>query len=143
MNAHIKIERTPNGYAYNGLEASGLSPRQCQDLLLLADGKSHAERANFFNCGPSNIRNIVANLFLKLDADNAPELITKAFKSGVLRILALALALHVSTTAQFMPTQEDVIARYQRVRVRPRGSSMRLRRGTLMWIPETGELVIV
>lgn len=137
------ITRTATGYAYNGLEAVGLPPRESQALLLRANGKTGPQCAEIMGCSPANIANRISNLFYKLRADSTPELITKAFKSGTLRFLAMMLALHLGTTATITTSEENYIARSLRCRVRSRSKNARIRQGDggLYWIPETNEFV--
>lgn len=77
-----KILRTENGYQLGNLEATGLAPRECQTLLLRANGASITECAQVMNCGKSTVQDRVTNMFYKLHVDSTPQLITKAFQSG-------------------------------------------------------------
>lgn len=120
MQANQTIVRTPNGYAYNGMEATGLAPRESQALLLRASGKSGAEAASIMGCSTNNIKNLIGNLFYKTGANSSPELISRAFKSGFLRVLTLAAALHTGAVMPNMPQHTDDLARIVRIRGRRR-----------------------
>lgn len=137
------ITRTEHGYAYNGLEAIGLPPRESQALLLRASGKTGPQCAAIMGCSAANIANRISNLFYKLRADSTPELITKAFKSGTLRFMAIMLALHLGTTATITTADENYIARSLRCRMRSRARNVRILKGDggLYWVPETNEFI--
>src|SRR5690606_2441004 len=134
------ILRTTNGYSYAGMECISLPPRESQVLLLSAAGKSQPECAAILHCGVGNIKDRRRNLSYKLREDNITQLVTNAMKSGVLRFLVLMLALHVSTTGQFLTSSEEFIARNQpsRTRSRTRVNGTRLRRD-----PATGAISFV
>jgi len=130
MNAIAKnnIQRTERGYAFNGLEATGLAPQEARTLLLRAAGKSLAECAAFLGCSVNNINARTNNLFFKLRANSTPELIAQAFKSGALRTLALLAAINCAMVAPHFAdnTSSDKavrIARTLRVGTRNRRES--------------------
>lgn len=90
-----RILRTDTGYQLGKLHASGLSPRECQTLLLRATGASISECALELNIGKSSVQDRVTNMFFKLRADSTPELITKAFQNGFLKFLTLLAVIHL------------------------------------------------
>lgn len=117
MNKH-NILRTNDGYAFNGLNVSGLAPRESQVLLLRAAGMSINACSEALNCGTQAIKSRMNSLFYKLQADNTPELITNAFKNGYLRFMVLLLAMHMSAVSPFIESQRDLVVRNQRNRTR-------------------------
>jgi DNA-binding CsgD family transcriptional regulator len=94
------ITRTENGYALNGLECVGLPRAQSHALLLRAQGRSFADAAEALGCSIQNVKNAIATLFYKLRADSSPELVTRAFESGFLRVLTLVAAAGRMTDAE-------------------------------------------
>lgn len=141
MNMHI--QRTSTGYQFNGLEVTGLAPRESQVLLLRAAGLNIKECSRSLNCGIQTIKSRTSNLFYKLGAHSTPELIARAFKSGHLRVLTVLLALHVSITMPYLDNSRDLIARSGRTRPRSSQRTNRaLRCDGLLWNPDTNELVM-
>lgn len=96
----MDIQRTENGYASGNLEVNSLPPRQAQTLLCCALGMTEKAAANELNCSQKNISAIKAALFFKLNANSTPDLITKAFTSKVLRMMALIAAVHLALIPQ-------------------------------------------
>jgi DNA-binding CsgD family transcriptional regulator len=142
MTTITDIKRTANGYQLAGLEAVGLPPRESQALLLKAEGKSTKDIAKIMNCSTSNIVHRIENLFFKLRANSTPELITKAFKNNTLRFLSLLLALFIGIGAPGLTDENSkYTARAGRVRPRSR-TATRAKNGELIWLPETGQLII-
>lgn len=138
IDAHIK--RTRDGYEHNGLHVSGLAPRESHALLLRAQGMSYQRCAAVMNCTPKAVKARINNLFYKFNADSTPDLITRAFKSGALRLLTLLIAMHISISAPFFQTHKDVVARSQRTRTR--SSSNAKKSDGIEWIPETNQLIL-
>lgn len=100
----MTIKRTENGYQLNHIEAGGLSPRECQILLMRCHGMRNKECAQALNCSESNIKNRVVNIFYKLQAHNMNEAIIKAMHIGYLRFLSLLVVLLVAMT---FPTADN------------------------------------
>lgn len=125
MNAQApRILRTETGYRLGDLEATGLTPRESQVLLLRAKGNSIAACAAALCCSQGNVRQITNTLFYKLRVNSAPALICKAFECKHLRALNLAAALLIGICANwFMDTGQ--IARAQRTRT---SSHLRIQR---------------
>jgi DNA-binding CsgD family transcriptional regulator len=98
------IKRTENGYSLNKIEAGGLSPRECQILLMRCQGMRNKECARELNCSESNIKNRVVNIFYKLNCHNMNEAITKALHIGYLRFLSLLV---VSLVAMTFPSVDN------------------------------------
>lgn len=96
MTSHIKILRTHTGYQLGDLHATGLTPRESQALLLKTQGLSVGECAQLMNCSKASVQDRISTLFYKLNVNNTPELITKAFQSGFLKFLTLIAALNLS-----------------------------------------------
>lgn len=94
----MTIKRTKTGYQLNNIEAGGLSPRECQILLMRCHGMRNKECARELNCSESNIKNRVVNIFFKLQAHNMNEAITKAMHVGYLRFLSLLVVLLIALT---------------------------------------------
>lgn len=85
-----------DAYHLNDMAASGFSPRECQVLLMRAQGASVKAIAAVFNCSCGNVNNLLKNLFYKTGANNSTELITKAMQSGKLKFLSLFAALFIA-----------------------------------------------
>jgi DNA-binding CsgD family transcriptional regulator len=98
------ILRTETGYKLNDIEAGGLTPRECQILLMRCHGLQNKECARELNCSESNVKNRVVNIFYKLNCHNMPEAIIKAMQSGYLRLLSLLFVLIVAIT---FPTADN------------------------------------
>jgi DNA-binding CsgD family transcriptional regulator len=140
MNAHVNIERTQEGYQFNGLAVSGLAPRESQVLLLRAAGLSINECSRVLNCGAQAVKARMSNLFYKLHANNAPELIAQAFKSGFLRLLLILLAIHMGIATPLID-QRDALARAGRTRPRTTQRDTRIIRSDgYAWLNNTNTL---
>jgi DNA-binding CsgD family transcriptional regulator len=98
------IKRTKTGYQLNHIEAGGLSPRECQILLMRCHGMRNKECARELNCSEANIKNRVVNIFYKLKCHNMNEAITKALHIGYLRFMSLFV---VSLIAMSFPTADN------------------------------------
>ena len=103
--------KTQEGYQLGNMLASGFSPRECQVLLMRAQGLSVKAIANAYNCSLNNIKSALSNMFLKTGAHNSTELITKAMQSGKLRFLSLLIALFFGLIP---PTDHQYFARNTR-----------------------------
>ncbi len=137
MNAHVNIERTPDGYQFNGLAVTGLAPRESQVLLLRAAGLNINECSRVLNCGVQAVKARTSNLLYKLHATNATDMVIKAIKSGHLRVLMLLIAAHLSLIAPTADTR-DAIHRTGRTRPRTMQRYTRvLRSDGLFWVPDT------
>jgi DNA-binding CsgD family transcriptional regulator len=91
-----RILRTQTGYQLGNLEATGITPRESQALLLRASGFNVDECAKAMGCGKANVQDRISNLFYKCGASSTPELITKAFQSGILRFLSVLLLIQLA-----------------------------------------------
>jgi DNA-binding CsgD family transcriptional regulator len=98
------IKRTENGYSLNKIEAGGLSPRECQILLMRCQGMRNKQCAIELNCSESNIKNRVVSIFCKLKAQNMNDAIIKAIHSGYLRIMSLLI---IALIALSFPTDNQ------------------------------------
>lgn len=98
----MNIKRTPGGYSLNRLEASGLTARESQALLLLASGLPFAQIAQHMGTSLSSAKARIANVAHKLRLPGAgkAQVIAAAFMSGKLRAaLALLAALNIGIAA--------------------------------------------
>lgn len=98
-----RILRTSTGYQCESLHVSGLSARQSQVLLLRANGMQISECAELLNCSQSNIKQLTTALFYKLHANNAQELVTRAFQAGHLQFLSLLIAIFLGLFNSSLP----------------------------------------
>jgi len=113
MNAPL-TQRTDTGYQIGHLHASGLTPRQSQVLLLRAQGKSVRECAQLLNCSNNNVKQILNELFFKLEVDNSPALITRAFESMHLQFLSFFAAVFIALFASLAADSSTQFARVAR-----------------------------
>jgi DNA-binding CsgD family transcriptional regulator len=111
----LSITRTENGYALNGLECVGLPRAQSHALLLRAQGRSFADAAEALGCSIQNVKNAIATLFYKLRADSSPELVTRAFESGFLRLLTLVAAVHLCAIPVTHTDEQPLRPRHQQL----------------------------
>lgn len=109
-----RINRTNDGYECDGIHVTSLAPRESQVLLLRALGFGYQEIAEMMNCSINAVKARISNLFYKLNATSSPELIMKAFRSGHLRILSIAVAMLISTLPVKMIDHKQQMARLQR-----------------------------
>jgi DNA-binding CsgD family transcriptional regulator len=100
----MKTIKTERGYQLNHIEAGGLSPRECQIILMRCQGLRNKECARELNCSEANIKNRVVNIFYKLQANNMNEAIAKAFHSGHLRFMSFLV---VCLIAMSFPTADN------------------------------------
>ncbi|HEY6527113.1 MAG TPA: LuxR C-terminal-related transcriptional regulator [Cellvibrionaceae bacterium] len=82
----MNIQKTANGYEFEDMTASGLAPRESQALLLLAAGYTYSAAADQMGCGVKSLAGRIQNLFYKLRANNGPQLIVQAIKTGHLTV---------------------------------------------------------
>lgn len=113
MNAPL-TQRTDTGYQIGQLHATGLTPRQSQVLLLRAQGKSVRECAQLLNCSNNNVKQILNELFYKLQVNNTPALIMRAFESLHLQFLSLLAACFIALFASIAPDTHNDTARIAR-----------------------------
>lgn len=113
MNAPL-TQRTDTGYQIGHLHASGLTPRQSQVLLLRAQGKSVRECAQLLNCSNNNVKQILNELFFKLEVNSTPALIMRAFESLHLQFLSLFAALFIALFVSTMGDPDDFAPRIAR-----------------------------
>lgn len=106
--------RTATGYQCGKLHVTGLPPRQSQVLLLRALGNSRPKCAQLLGCSIANIKQATTELFFKLDADNATELVTRAFECGYLRFLSIFAALFIGLFATTTVDNHNFAARISR-----------------------------
>jgi DNA-binding CsgD family transcriptional regulator len=113
MNAPL-TQRTDTGYQIGHLHATGLTPRQSQVLLLRAQGKSVRECAQLLNCSMNNVKQILTELFFKLEVNNTPALIMRAFESLHLQFLSIFAAVFIALFASISPDTANNAARVSR-----------------------------
>lgn len=143
MNPIVDIKRVTDGYQLGNLLATGLPPAQSRTLLLRARGMGTDQSAAVLGCSSQNIKQQMRTLFFKLNCSNAPALITRAFESGLLRILSLLLASYI---ALFGAVMDDDARRGRRDQ--PRGASRLVRRNIrdphlLFWDEEGHRLLMI
>ena len=72
---------SPNEAAITSL---GLTPRECEVLGKLADGKSYKEIARDLNVSPNTIKTHVSKIYTKLDTDRRTLAIDRARKLSII-----------------------------------------------------------
>lgn len=106
--------RTESGYQCGNLHVTGLPRRLSHVLLLRALGNSISECAQVLGCSAANIKQATTELFFKLNADSAPELITRAFQNGHLRFLSVFAALFIGLLCTAITDHHNATARISR-----------------------------
>lgn len=101
----MKTQRTETGYKLGDLEATGLSPRECQILVMRGQGLREKECARELGCSVANIKNRTANIFYKLQANNMNAAIVKAIRVGYLKVMTLCLVFVLGTNATVISKQ--------------------------------------
>jgi DNA-binding CsgD family transcriptional regulator len=65
-----KVELKPNFESAKPLEALGLTPREAEVLLWIAQGKSNAEIGIILGCAENTVKVHIARIFEKLGFEN-------------------------------------------------------------------------
>ncbi|HKQ39284.1 MAG TPA: response regulator transcription factor [Verrucomicrobiae bacterium] len=65
-----KVELTPNFESAAPLESLGLTPREAEVLLWIAQGKSNADIATILGCAANTIKVHIARIFEKIGVEN-------------------------------------------------------------------------
>lgn len=68
--AMAKVELTPNFDSAKPLEALGLTPREAEVLLWIAQGKSNGDIATILGCAENTVKVHTARIFEKLGIEN-------------------------------------------------------------------------
>jgi len=114
------------------LTVKGLPPRQAEALLCTARGMTHKEAARAMGCSPQNVNMLMDSVRFKLHAKTAAEAVSKAWQSGIIRLMSWVLV--VATVNALLPapaamaTDDDTLIR--RIRTRPTGRFVRRIRGS-------------
>jgi len=66
--------------------SSGLSPRQMEVLLLIADGKSNKQIASILGLSDGTVKTHIASILRTLDVNNRTQAILAASRKGILQI---------------------------------------------------------
>jgi DNA-binding NarL/FixJ family response regulator len=64
--------------------AGTLSKREREVLTLIAEGQARKQIADQLNIGDNTVKEYIHNIYSKLDVQNAPEAVAKAYRSGIL-----------------------------------------------------------
>ena len=97
MNNVITMTREgKSGYRIGKLVADMLPKRQAEALLYTATGHSDKEAAEHMNCAPATVKHLRKEVHFKCGSHTGPELITRAFENGYLRLASITLAWLIS-----------------------------------------------
>src|SRR5881409_444473 len=75
-----KVEFTPNFDSAAPLESLGLTPREAEVLLWIAQGKSNGDIATILGCAENTVRVHIARIFEKLGIENRNAASLRAFQ---------------------------------------------------------------
>jgi len=118
-------KRTTDGYSLQGLEATGLSPRQSQALLYIATDHTAGEAAQAMDCSTPNVNQLIQSLHWRLKTHRQGGLITAAFRNGFLRVVCLLLASFIGTGVTPEAEASETDDQQLRFRNKPRRSQGR------------------
>jgi len=125
MDVNNHPRRTEDGYSLQGLEATGLSPRQSQALLYIATDHTAGEAAQAMDCSTPNVNQLIQSLHWRLKTHRQGGLITAAFRNGFLRVVCLLLASFIGTGVTPEAEASDTDDQQLRFRNKPRRSQGR------------------
>lgn len=143
----LQMTRAGNtGYRLGRLVADLLPKRQCEALLYTAQGYTDKQAAEQMDCAPATVKHLRQAVHYRCDSHTGPELVTRAFERGYLRLTTLAFAwlLGLGTLTAPQPTtaDEDQAALLRLRTRRTRRQRTQQRTDGLYWDEETTTLYL-
>jgi DNA-binding CsgD family transcriptional regulator len=91
-----EILHTENTCTFQNIETVGLTPRRREALALRTCGLTYKRCAQLMGCSADNVKNRIEDLYFEFGVNNTAQLITKAIRTGALRILTLIFAAQIA-----------------------------------------------
>jgi len=88
------MKRTETGYVHGNWQGSlgaGLSPREVQSMLLIADGKTYKEAAMVLGVAHCTFADRISNVLYKLKVARGPQAVAEAIRRGIIAPMMIAL----------------------------------------------------